>query len=409
MKMIFKTKKKRILCALTVLLTIMILIIVAPMNVYAASNNPLRMTVKQTFSTSSASVDDTFRYRLRPLQANNPMPAGSTAAGYTFMIAGNNEVTLGPVNFTKQGLYQYELYQVIETAKINYTYDRQVYTIQVHVDSALNVIVIVLNANGAKAANIEFYNSYTENYIPPTTPGPTAPPTTPEPTLPPPTPPPTTPGPTPPPTPPPTTPGPTPPPTPPPTTPGPTPSPTPPPTTPGPTPSPTPPPTTPEPMSPPGYFTDPPVYPTNGPTEPVTQTPLEPPTEPTIESTAEPTTIPIPSYEPGGDEQDTPPNPSISGHTLVPYEDGFIELDENGTPIGVWKWDDDTEMWVFEEDVPTSGWTNPISKENPKTGDDSNMSLYNKLFASGGVVAIIALVYLLMGGKGKQRKRKSEE
>jgi len=94
---------------------------------------------------------------------------------------------------------------------------------------------------------------------------------------------------------------------------------------------------------------------------------------------------------------------------LVPYEDGFIELDENGTPIGVWKWDDDTEMWVFEEDVPTSGWTNPISKENPKTGDDSNMSLYNKLFASGGVVAIIALVYLLMGGKGKQRKRKSEE
>ena len=60
---------------------------------------------------------------------------------------------------------------------------------------------------------------------------------------------------------------------------------------------------------------------------------------------------PEPPYIPGGTDFFVPPIPMESSSTIVETEDGgWLELDENGTPLGKWEWDG-TE-WVFEEYEP---------------------------------------------------------
>jgi len=55
---------------------------------------------------------------------------------------------------------------------------------------------------------------------------------------------------------------------------------------------------------------------------------------------------------PGGTDPYQPPVPRVPGHNVVPDGDGFIELDENGVPLGRWGWDSDEESWIFDELVP---------------------------------------------------------
>jgi hypothetical protein len=47
-------------------------------------------------------------------------------------------------------------------------------------------------------------------------------------------------------------------------------------------------------------------------------------------------------------DEPTPPAPTTLGNTLVPLDDGgFMELDEDGTPLGEWHLVDGE--WVFSE------------------------------------------------------------
>jgi hypothetical protein len=56
---------------------------------------------------------------------------------------------------------------------------------------------------------------------------------------------------------------------------------------------------------------------------------------------------------PGETVPNSPPAPTVPGHTLVPGENGaFIELDENGTPLGEWRWDEDEGRWIFDAYPP---------------------------------------------------------
>jgi len=131
----------------------------APLAAHAA-DNPLRFMVKQVFTTSSASVDGTFTYRLKALGPDHPMPAGSTAEGHTFTITGNSGAETGPLSYNKQGVYRYELVQVIGIEKPGYTYDKRVYTLEVYVDAALKAELVVRNQDGTKADEIKFENAY---------------------------------------------------------------------------------------------------------------------------------------------------------------------------------------------------------------------------------------------------------
>jgi hypothetical protein len=41
------------------------------------------------------------------------------------------------------------------------------------------------------------------------------------------------------------------------------------------------------------------------------------------------------------------------GSSLIPAGNGvYIEIDEEGTPLGEWHWDDPMEQWIFEEYPP---------------------------------------------------------
>ncbi|MCL2700026.1 MAG: hypothetical protein FWE68_06920, partial [Defluviitaleaceae bacterium] len=54
-------------------------------------------------------------------------------------------------------------------------------------------------------------------------------------------------------------------------------------------------------------------------------------------------------------------------NTLIPvYDDEgtyFIEMDDEGVPLGEWSWDDDELMWIFDQDTPLGEWTMPMTGE----------------------------------------------
>lgn len=371
------------------------------MIVYASgsnSNNPIRITVTQVFSTSSASVNNIFTYTFKPLKSGSPMPGRNTPNTpneYIFTIAGNDDIHIGPISYHQEGLYQYTLSQAVRAAA-GYSYDTRVYRIDVHVDRELNVIILIFNANNKKTANITFYNSYKSPIKPSEPAATTNPPDTTEPA-----------------------------------TKQPVTEST---TKPRPTTEPTTPTTPTIPAIP--ATEKPAVKPTEIPvtestiesmsTNPVT----EPLTEPAaaIESPAgNPATEPMnksaaerpaePPHKSGGIDLISPPNPTMPGNKLTPYQDGYIEFDKDGFSVGIWKWNENDETWIFHEnppyELPEAGGASNFApaeyiKNTPKTGDESNTPLYITLILLGGAAAVSATVYLFVGGKRK-RKNRSEK
>jgi len=147
-----ENKIKTVLCIVT--LAMMVVAFSVPHIAYAAT--PLQITVNQVFTTP----DGTFTYRLKPLATGNPMPAGSTADGYTFTITGTRSVAFELSGFAIDGLYRYDIFQVITGEKLGYTYDKRVYMVEVYVESLQDIHVIAYNQDGTKAAAITFVNAY---------------------------------------------------------------------------------------------------------------------------------------------------------------------------------------------------------------------------------------------------------
>ena len=52
--------------------------------------------------------------------------------------------------------------------------------------------------------------------------------------------------------------------------------------------------------------------------------------------------------------------PPVPLDRLIPDGDGYIELDEDGIPLGRWEWSPDDEVWLFEQFPPLA--------ELPQTG-----------------------------------------
>ena len=62
---------------------------------------------------------------------------------------------------------------------------------------------------------------------------------------------------------------------------------------------------------------------------------------------------------PGGNDSTVHPNPNVQSSRMVPDGGGFLEIGEDGVPLGRWDWDDEQQMWIFDEDVPLIDWTIP--------------------------------------------------
>ncbi|MDR3310812.1 MAG: fibro-slime domain-containing protein [Oscillospiraceae bacterium] len=123
-----------------------------------------------------------------------------------------------------------------------------------------------------------------------------------------------------------------------------------------------------------------------------------PSVEPSPSPGGEPSPSPSPSAEPSAEPPVSPAPPSAPpNHTLTPSGDGasYTELDENGEPLGEWRYDPDADGWVFTEypsplgDVPTTG----------DPGADAPIALFA---LAVGITALIAARKRRRGGNRRQ-------
>jgi hypothetical protein len=95
--------------------------------------------------------------------------------------------------------------------------------------------------------------------------------------------------------------------------------------------------------------------------------------------------------EAGEAERPAPPAPE-NGGSLVRLDDGsYLELDENGVPIGEWHWDEETGRWIFERYPPLAA----LDDRLPQTG--------RLLWPVPALALLGALLFLL--GLASERKR----
>jgi uncharacterized repeat protein (TIGR01451 family) len=147
----------------------------------------------------------------------------------------------------------------------------------------------------------------------------------------------------------------------------------------------------------PPYNPPPPVTPTPSPEPESTPTPEptgsptpepEPTGTPTPSLTPAPLVSPIPTPEPTA----TPTPPPIPGVTIMPGDDTFVVVDEDGIPQGEWRWDPDDEVWIYEPYPPLGSV--------PKTGDDFHSARYAALL-------IISAAGLFFSATRKKRDKRS--
>jgi pilin isopeptide linkage protein len=155
-RLIYMVKKIGIILAV-------LLFAIAPLGMSAA-NNPLHFEVRRVFTTISTTAANVFTYRLAPIEDDNPMPPGSAPVEgvlcFTFTLTGDETKTLGPIAFTRQGIYRYELYQVVAVEVPGYAYDERLYILEVHVSASLDVTLIMRHKDTTKADEFLFENAY---------------------------------------------------------------------------------------------------------------------------------------------------------------------------------------------------------------------------------------------------------
>jgi hypothetical protein len=74
----------------------------------------------------------------------------------------------------------------------------------------------------------------------------------------------------------------------------------------------------------------------------------------------------------GGNNHDVPPVAHIS-NSIISYVDDehYLELDEDGVPLGEWHWDNDLQEWIYDEYPPLGSL--------PRTGADNLPGLFAML------------------------------
>ena len=154
-----RVKITKIICMTA--LCLMVLAGMTPVRAHALGN-PVTFTVNQVAPEPSLALGESeepvFLYKLTPADPGSPMPAGSMADGYVFMVCGSVSIDIGPLYYDREGVYRYKLFQVIEDEDPGIVYDMRVYTLEVHVNARLDAAVVALNEDGTKADLIVFDN-----------------------------------------------------------------------------------------------------------------------------------------------------------------------------------------------------------------------------------------------------------
>jgi len=102
---------------------------------------------------------------------------------------------------------------------------------------------------------------------------------------------------------------------------------------------------------------------------------------------------PDPSTDPDASEMEPPIPPN---HSLIPGDDGmFIEVDEDGTPLGEWHYDEELGEWIFDKYPPLGTL--------PNTGDTGTPA-YLFLLIGLSVLGMGLTLRIVTRKRGKQAK-----
>jgi hypothetical protein len=103
--------------------------------------------------------------------------------------------------------------------------------------------------------------------------------------------------------------------------------------------------------------------------------------------------------EPNEPERPLPPN---NGGTLIPYDDdenSYIVLGDDGTPLGRWVWDDDSDDWVYIPGAPDIP-----SRNLPSTGNNEiSLTLFFILWLALVVIGICVVGRITMAIRRETR------
>ena len=136
------------------------------LNVYAASTEPVSISipVAQSFSSQGKPVTgsvEQYTYEFTPLEKDNPMPSETIGGKYEISIIGNQTVEIGDLVYAHAGIYTYQLNVIESSHNSDYKCDISGYTITVCVRNEENgqlgkPEVITKNSNGKKSDIIAF-------------------------------------------------------------------------------------------------------------------------------------------------------------------------------------------------------------------------------------------------------------
>ena len=132
---------------------------------YAVSDSvSISLPVSQRFVNHTTSeVENTFSYILTPLETGNPMP-GQNCERYTFTMKGTEDVKLPQITFKQAGSYRYELRQLMKSEKRGYTFDGEIYTVEIYVNNSpegrMTISTVAYRGDAGKTEQISFENSY---------------------------------------------------------------------------------------------------------------------------------------------------------------------------------------------------------------------------------------------------------
>ena len=155
--------KKLILCA-----AVSLILLPAEEVLGAEQTASVMIPVVQQFEARNKlpdKMDQTFRYELIREEQDAPMPDESDGDRYVFDMKGSEKKEIGPITYTRTGIWHYTLKQSVQKEEKDYDYDKQTYAISVYVenlaDGGLGVQMIVTNKEGNKVDEIRFKNGYT--------------------------------------------------------------------------------------------------------------------------------------------------------------------------------------------------------------------------------------------------------
>lgn len=154
--------KKLILCA-----AVSLILLPAEEVLGAEQTASVMIPVVQQFEARNKLPDkrnQTFRYELIREEQDAPMPDESDGDRYVFDMKGSEKKEIGPITYTRTGIWHYTLKQSVQKEEKDYDYDKQTYAISVYVenlaDGGLGVQMIVANKEGNKVDEIRFKNGY---------------------------------------------------------------------------------------------------------------------------------------------------------------------------------------------------------------------------------------------------------